>query len=243
MLYAKSTGGFYTTEIHGSRKMIVIDPEWTRPTKTVVLQPGESYLNGDQLVINDGGIPLVLEHVPDMDAVPPVIEIDNPACKIPSDAVEISNEEHAALLAGQSSGKIISADADGNPVLIEPAKATAEQVWTAIKAERDQRTEQGGFKVGSKWFHSDQKSRGQQLGLVLLGANIPAGLQWKTMDGSFVAMTPALAQQILAAGAASDQATFAVAEAHNTAMKASADPSAYDFSSGWPKTFAEAVRS
>jgi hypothetical protein len=72
----------------------------------------------------------------------------------------------------------------------------------------------------------------------LLGANIPDGLQWKTMDGSFVTMTQALAQQILAAGAASDQAIFAAAEAHKAAMEASEDPASYDYSTGWPATFA-----
>lgn len=111
--------------------------------------------------------------------------------------------------------------------------------WNRIKTERDRRTEQGGYKVGTKWFHSDQKSRSQQLGLVLLGASIPAGLQWKTMDGSFVAMTQQLAGQVLAAAAASDQAIFAAAEAHRQAMEASADPAAYDFSAGWPKVFGE----
>lgn len=110
--------------------------------------------------------------------------------------------------------------------------------WEAIKAERDRRTDQGGYKVGTKWFHSDQKSRSQQLGLVLLGASIPANLQWKTMDGSFVTMTQTLAQQVLGAAAASDQAIFAAAETHKAAMEGSADPSAYDFSGGWPATFA-----
>lgn len=111
--------------------------------------------------------------------------------------------------------------------------------WEAIKAERDRRTDQGGYKVGTKWFHSDQKSRSQQLGLVLLGANIPANLQWKTMDGSFVTMTQTLAQQILAAGAASEQAIFAAAETHKAAMELASDPSAYDFSGGWPPVFGE----
>jgi len=111
--------------------------------------------------------------------------------------------------------------------------------WEDIKAKRDALTENGGYKVGTKWFHSDQKSRSQQLGLVLLGANIPASLQWKTMDGSFVTMTQQLAGQVLAAAAASDQAIFAAAEAHRQAMEVSADPAAYDFSTGWPKVFGE----
>jgi len=39
---------------------------------------------------------------------------------IPSDAVEISNSEHEALLQGQSDGKVISADASGRPALTDP---------------------------------------------------------------------------------------------------------------------------
>lgn len=158
---------------------------------------------------------------------------------IPADAVEITDAVHAALLAAQSSGKIISSDASGYPVSIDPPKATAAQVWESIKAERDRRTESGGYVVDTKWFHSDQKSRSQQLGLVLLGSGIPSGLMWKTMDGTFVEMTPTLAQQILGAAAASDQAIFSAAETHKAAMEAAADPAAYDFSGGWPKVFWE----
>ena len=55
MFYAKSTGGFYSREIHGAA--------------------------------------------------------------IPDDAVEITIEEHAALLAGQGQGKLITADGGGRPVL------------------------------------------------------------------------------------------------------------------------------
>lgn len=158
---------------------------------------------------------------------------------IPTDTVEITAAEHASLLAGQSAGKQIAAGANGKPVLVDPPKRINQDIWERIKAERDRRTDQGGYNVGTKWFHSDQKSRSQQLGLVLLGASIPAGLQWKTMDGSFVTMTQQLADQVLAAAAASDQAIFAAAEAHRQAMEVSADPSAYDFSTGWPKVFGE----
>lgn len=125
-------------------------------------------------------------------------------------------------------------------ILQKPTVAQAKTAkWEAIKVERDHRAENGGYKVGTKWFHSDQKSRSQQLGLVLLGASIPANLQWKTMDGSFVTMTQQLAGQVLADAAASDQAIFAVAEQHRIAMEASVDPTAYDFSAGWPKVFGE----
>ena len=47
---------------------------------------------------------------------------------IPADAVEITVEEHVALLEGQSQGKIISADKNGKPVLKDPPPPTAEQI-------------------------------------------------------------------------------------------------------------------
>jgi hypothetical protein len=39
----------------------------------------------------------------------------------PSDAVEISPEQHTALLAGQSQGKVIMPGKDGKPLLTVPA--------------------------------------------------------------------------------------------------------------------------
>ena len=120
------------------------------------------------------------------------------------------------------------------PVPLAERQAT---IWNLIKAERDRRAALG-VKVGNHWFHSDPKSRTQQIGLVLLGSNIPAGLQWKTLTLTpppvFVPMTQALAQAIVAATAASDSAIFSAAEAHRIAMKASAAPQDYDFTVGWP---------
>jgi hypothetical protein len=109
-------------------------------------------------------------------------------------------------------------------------------VWAKIKAERDRR-KASGVRVGAFWFHSDDGSRIQQIALVLMGAGIPAGLRWKTMSGEFVAMTQALANQIFAASAASDQAIFAKAEEHKTAMQS--NPDAYNFMAGWPPVFGE----
>ena len=144
-----------------------------------------------------------------------------------------------------TNGNLYQGDLNG-----EDREATIDEIslwmknakWSAIKAERDRR-KVGGVKVKvgttNKWFHSDDASRIQQMGLVMMGTNMPADLQWKTLDGSFVAMTPAIAGNVFAAAAASDQAIFAVAEGHKTAMEASADPSTYDFSTGWPKIYGE----
>lgn len=106
-------------------------------------------------------------------------------------------------------------------------------VGERIKSDRDRRKSLG-CPVGPHRFHSDDASRIQQLGLVMFGASMPAGIKWKTMDGSFADMTPLLAQQIFAAQAARDMALFAVCEHHIAAAKLSDDPLKYDFSSGWP---------
>lgn len=58
---------------------------------------------------------------------------------IPSDAVEITVEEHQALLEGQSQGKIISADKNGKPVLKDPPPPTPEQIIAQYDAAVQQR--------------------------------------------------------------------------------------------------------
>lgn len=110
--------------------------------------------------------------------------------------------------------------------------------WERIKAERERRKGLG-VKVGDKWFHSDDASRIQQIGLTIAGPNIPPGLQWKTLDGTFVTMTQTLAGQIFVLSMLHDQEIFARAESHRVAMEASENPSLYDFSSDWPSVFVE----
>ena len=115
-----------------------------------------------------------------------------------------------------------------------PAQAIA-LVWGKIKQHRET-LKSSGVKVGMKWFHSDADSRIQQIGLVMMGANVPA-VPWKTLDGTLVTMTPVLAGQIFQATAQSDMAIFAVAESHLAGVNAAADPASYDWSTGWPAGF------
>lgn len=127
----------------------------------------------------------------------------------------------------------------------EPAPLAERQAvaWECIKTERDRR-KYLGVKVGQHWFHSDDPSRIQQLALAMMGASIPAGLMWKTLTTTpppvFVEMTPALAQGIFTATAASDAAIFGAAEVHRMAMEASATPESYDCTTGWPASIEDA---
>lgn len=135
--------------------------------------------------------------------------------------VEMTAEEIAELEASRA-------------VQIETVKA---QVWEKIKAYRDNLVENGGFKVGAHWYHSNLLSRTQYISLVMMGANIPAGTVWKTLDNGYIAMNQTLAWQIFAAGAAQDAALFAKAVEHKAAMEASSDPANYDYTTGWPETY------
>lgn len=129
------------------------------------------------------------------------------------------------------------------PFPVAPLADRQAAAWERIKHERDRR-KYLGVKVGQHWFHSDDPSRIQQLALAMMGNAIPAGLMWKTLTLSpppvFVEMTPALAQGIFTATAASDAAIFAAAETHRIAMEASATPESYDCSGGWPASIEDA---
>lgn len=160
---------------------------------------------------------------------------------MPADVVAISQSTHAALMQGQSEGKAIVPAPDGSAMLEDPPKATAAEMWERIKAKRDHLSDTGGYKVivagVDKWFHSDAKSKGQQMGLVLAGAAAARVPPWKTMDGTKVSMSQTLAQEIFQSAMLMEGEIFQAAETHKADMEASADPSAYDFSGGWPATF------
>lgn len=134
---------------------------------------------------------------------------------------------------------------DGSPEL--PAKEILDtaaidiartEMWRRIQAERDIR-KGAGIKVGDNWYHSDDTSRIQQIALVMVGANMPPGIMWKTMQGTFVQMNPTLASQIFQGIIAQDTKIFARAEYHRQHMIASDDPYEYDYSTGWPETYTE----
>lgn len=125
---------------------------------------------------------------------------------------------------------------------VEPAVlVTQSELIEKIKGLRDELSNAGGYKVViggvDKWFHSDGSSKIQQLSLLLMGAAASNMPLWKTMDGSKVAMSQALAEQIFAAAVAQDTALFAVEQAHIAAVNASYFWQNYDYLKGWPLTY------
>ena len=125
------------------------------------------------------------------------------------------------------------------------------QKWEQIKAERLARND-GGVLVDGYWFHTDGYSRIQHLGLkdevkdtegldtdplVIDGESV----LWKTMSGEFTPMTRKRVKDIVAAVKVLDKRLFKAAEIHRMTMEASADPESYDYSTGWPAKYEDAV--
>lgn len=67
---------------------------------------------------------------------PPMMEVTNPECGLPDDAVEISAERHAELMAAQADGKTWRPGADGLPEIAERVRS-AEEVLAAARSQRD----------------------------------------------------------------------------------------------------------
>ena len=106
-----------------------------------------------------------------------------------------------------------------------------------VRAIRDRKMLNGGYQHNGKWFHSDLASRIQQLGLNMAGNAIPPQTKWKTMDGTLVTMTPAVAQGIFAAAMQQDLALFERGEQLIAAINASSAPESIDITTGWPATY------
>jgi hypothetical protein len=137
MFASKATGCFYHPAIHGPRLITIQDPAWTWPRVDVVLAPGESVWIGTELMTNSGDEPLTLHDVPDMSVTPDMLEVPNPACLIPEDALEITPAYHAELVAGPSQGKVIAWGDDGYPFLTDPPPPSPEELAAVERAWRN----------------------------------------------------------------------------------------------------------
>lgn len=144
---------------------------------------------------------------------------------IPADAVEITKEEHLALINGQSQGKRIVADASGRPLLQDPPPPTIEQIiapappeeapeipehiptiedlrheaWEAVNAWR-LREEQKDivFDFDGRQWDGGWTTR-QRLQPVLSLPELPEGFFWTDHHNNDVPVTAETLQQLNAA--------------------------------------------
>lgn len=123
-----------------------------------------------------------------------------------------------------------------------------------VDSERSRRW-RSGFPVlingVTHWFHSDEFSLTQHLGLKdkardliaaggVMSDNITIGGQpvaWSTMDGSQVTITAQIAFDMVAAAAVQQALIFSASEAHRVAIANTQNPANYDVLTGWPPSF------
>ncbi|WP_304678803.1 DUF4376 domain-containing protein [Neisseria bergeri] len=186
-------------------------------------------------------------------------------CDTPEQAPEgarpVSPEQHAELLAALNSGCIVSDDLtvspprpseyhewDGKKWKISKAyaarlKAAAiASVWERIKQKRHDNRRHGVYaKSVGKWFQTDDATRLQYLALALesVTGGFKKPINWKTMDNSFLQLTPELLREIMQTMHDDEQADFANAERHKAAMLKAENPLEYDYSGGWTANFNE----
>ena len=183
----------------------------------------------------------------------------------PEGAVALTAAEHEALVVGQCAGQIVMPGKDGKPVLADPApcpsstwdgeqwhidpecaaKLKAEQqkeVWERIKDKRYDNLRHGVYaKSVGKWFQTDDATRLQYLALALesVTGGFKKPINWKTMDNSFLMLTPELLREIMQTMHDDEEADFINAEKHKAAMLQAENPLKYDYSDGWTANFDE----
>ena len=183
----------------------------------------------------------------------------------PEGAVALTAAEHEALVVGQCTGQIVMPGKNGKPVLADPAPCPSstwdgeqwhidpecaarlkaeqqEEMWERIKAKRYDNLRHGVYaKSVGKWFQTDDATRLQYLALALesVTGGFKKPINWKTMDNSFLMLTPELLREIMQAMHDDEQADFANAERHKAAMLKAENPLKYDYSDGWAANFDE----
>ena len=116
-----------------------------------------------------------------------------------------------------------------------------EEKWEKIKEIRTFKMDDGVFlqSIG-KWFHTDLHSKQQIQSLVT--ANV-IGLYkttaWKTLDNTYVQLTPMLLLQVFGAMLENESRLFDIGKLHYESLYTSNDPVNYDPASQWPTTFSD----
>ena len=119
----------------------------------------------------------------------------------------------------------------------------------AIYAEKwEQIKEVRTFKMGDgvllqsigKWFHTDLYSKQQIHAMVTANTiGLYQAVSWKTLDNSYVQLTPALLLQVFGAMLENESRLFDIGKLHYESLYTSSDPVNYDPASQWPTTFSD----
>ena len=116
-----------------------------------------------------------------------------------------------------------------------------EEKWEKIKEIRTFKMSDGVLiqSIG-KWFHTDLYSKQQIQALVVTNLiGIYKTTAWKTLDNTYVQLTPMLLLQVFGAMLENESRLFDIGKLHYESLYTSSDPVNYDPASQWPTTFSD----
>lgn len=122
IFYSPSRQGFFDEAIHGPRTLLVPDD-----AKLAELLAEADAARDDE----DEEIEVERQKK----AMLAIKETENPDCLIPADAIEVSDEQHAALIAALSDGKIITTD--GGTLIAVDRDVPIDEQLEAIRRRRN----------------------------------------------------------------------------------------------------------
>jgi hypothetical protein len=138
--YSPSTNSFYDDAIFGTRQIDVIDE--TRQQAALDKARTKDDADFDAAVEAadpDGPQPIKSSYQRRQKAAtadPIMKTVSNPNCRLPTDAVEVSDTDHAAMMTAQAEGREITVGTNGLPVATAP-QMSAEQLLAMVRKKRD----------------------------------------------------------------------------------------------------------
>ena len=120
-------------------------------------------------------------------------------------------------------------------------EAIYKEKWEKVKEIRTFKMNDGVLiqSIG-KWFHTDLYSKQQIQSLVVANIiGIYKTTAWKTLDNTYVQLTPPLLLQLFGAMLENEARLFEIGKLHYNSIYTSNDPVNYDPASQWPTTFSD----
>ena len=120
-------------------------------------------------------------------------------------------------------------------------EAIYKEKWEKIKEIRTFKMNDGVLiqSIG-KWFHTDLYSKQQIQSLVVANLiGVYKTTAWKTLDNTYVQLTPMLLLQVFGAMSENESRLFDIGKLHYESLYTSNDPVNYDPASLWPTTFSD----
>ena len=120
-------------------------------------------------------------------------------------------------------------------------EAIYKEKWEKIKEIRTFKMNDGVLlqSIG-KWFHTDPDSKQQIHAMVTTNViGMYKVTAWKTLDNTYVQLTPPLLLQLFGAMLENEALLFKIGKLHYDMLHTSQDPANYDPASQWPTTFSD----